>query len=61
MSPAEAHQINHANHRDLVERIKVFNRVEVTRVARNEPAHRYKSITSQQSVELTNMLNPLLS
>ncbi|MDY6140326.1 MAG: hypothetical protein SPI79_18315 [Escherichia coli] len=55
MSPTEAHQINQANHRDLADRIKVFNRVEVSR---NEPAHRYKSITSQQSVELTNMLIP---
>ncbi|ENY6922492.1 hypothetical protein ACF0IX_003521 [Escherichia coli] len=55
MSPVEAHQINQANHRDLADRIKVFNRVEVSR---NEPAHRYKSITSQQSVELTNMLIP---
>lgn len=53
MSPVEAHQSNQANHRDLADRIKVFNRVEVSR---NEPAHRYKSITSQQSVELTNML-----
>ena len=55
MSPVEAHQINQANHRDLADRIKVFNRVDVSR---NEPAHRYKSITSQQSVELTNMLIP---
>lgn len=55
MSPVEAHQSNQANHRDLADRIKVFNRVEVSR---NEPAHRYKSITSQQSVELTNMLIP---
>lgn len=55
MSPTEAHQINQANHRDLAARIKVFNRVEVSR---NEPAHRYKSITSQQSIELTNMLIP---
>lgn len=27
-------------------------------MSRNEPAHRYKSITSQQSIELTNMLIP---
>ncbi len=54
MSPTEAHQINQANHRDLAARIKVFNRVEVSR---NEPAHRYKSITSQQSIELTNMFS----
>lgn len=31
MSPTEAHQINQANHRDLADRIKVFNRVEVSR------------------------------
>ena len=31
MSPVEAHQINQANHRDLADRIKVFNRVDVSR------------------------------
>ncbi|HBQ9217256.1 MULTISPECIES: integrase [Enterobacteriaceae] len=55
MSPVEAHRINQMNRRDLADRIKVFNKVEVSR---NEPAYRYKSITGQQSVELTNMLIP---
>lgn len=55
MSPVDAHRLNQANRRDLADRIKVFSKVEVSR---NEPAHRYKSLTSQQSVELTNMLIP---
>ncbi|MHA2938937.1 site-specific integrase [Vibrio sp. RC27] len=55
LSPIEAHKIHETNRRDLADRIKVFSKVEVSR---NEPAHRFKSITEKQSVELTNMLIP---
>ncbi|MCG9561134.1 site-specific integrase [Vibrio chagasii] len=55
MSPMEAHQINKANKEDLADAIKNFNKIEVSQ---NEPAHRYKSITEKQSIELMNMLIP---
>lgn len=55
MSPMEAHKIYDANVVTLADRIKVLNKVEVSK---NEPAHRYKSVTEQQSIELTNMLIP---
>ncbi|GAD91228.1 hypothetical protein VHA01S_076_00010 [Vibrio halioticoli NBRC 102217] len=55
MSPTEAHQMNKANKEDLAYAIKNFNKIEVSQT---EPAHRYKSITEKQSIELTNMLIP---
>ncbi len=55
MSPTEAHQIYDVNVITLADRIKVFNKV---KVSKSEPAHRYKSVTEQQSIELTNMLIP---
>lgn len=55
MSPIEAHQISKANKDNLAYAINTFNKIEVSQ---NEPAHRYKSITEKQSIELTNMLIP---
>ncbi|ELB7642944.1 site-specific integrase [Vibrio vulnificus] len=55
MSPMEAHQISKANKEDLAYAINNFNKIEVSQ---NEPAHRYKSITEKQSIELMNMLIP---
>ncbi|WP_348236151.1 site-specific integrase [Vibrio parahaemolyticus] len=55
MSPVEAHEINNANRKDLDEKLKSFNSIEVSK---NEPASRYKSITEQQNIELNNMLIP---
>ncbi|EII3441095.1 site-specific integrase [Vibrio parahaemolyticus] len=55
MSPMEAHKIYDANVVTLADKIKVLNKVEVSKI---EPAHRYKSVTEQQSIELTNMLIP---
>lgn len=55
MSPSEAHKIHGANLSNLKDKVKVFDKVEVSQ---DEPASRYKSITEQQSIELTNMLIP---
>ncbi|MEZ9796276.1 site-specific integrase [Vibrio cyclitrophicus] len=55
LSPLEAHEVNTANHQDLVEKLKSFSRLEVSQ---NEPASRFKSITEQQSIKLNNMLIP---
>ncbi|WP_246851140.1 site-specific integrase [Vibrio crassostreae] len=55
MSPMEAHQISKANKENLAYAINNFNKIEVSQ---NEPAHRYKSITEKQSIELMNMLIP---
>lgn len=58
LSPMEAHEINKANKEDLAYFIKKFNQI---KVSQNEPAHRYKSITEKQSIELMNMLIPSTS
>ncbi|MCD9474232.1 site-specific integrase [Photobacterium phosphoreum] len=55
MSPMEAHQISKANKENLAYAINNFNKI---KVSQNEPAHRYKSITEMQSIELMNMLIP---
>ncbi len=59
MSPMEAHEVFKINNSSLDYTIKSFNKIEVSR---NEPSHRYKSITEKQSekqsIELTNMLLP---
>ncbi|BAX55325.1 hypothetical protein PDPUS_2_00739 [Photobacterium damselae subsp. piscicida] len=55
MSPMEAHQNSKANKENLAYVMKNFNQIEISQ---NEPAHRYKSITEKQSIELMNMLIP---
>ncbi|PTP74934.1 site-specific integrase [Vibrio splendidus] len=55
MSLTEAHKISTENRRCLDEKLKCFNRLEVSN---SQPASRYKSITEQQTVELNNMIIP---
>ncbi|WP_274009310.1 hypothetical protein [Vibrio parahaemolyticus] len=55
MSPSEAHKIHEANCLNLKDKIKIFNKIEVSK---KEPASRYKSITDSQNIELNNMLIP---
>ncbi|MGL1289592.1 site-specific integrase [Vibrio parahaemolyticus] len=55
MSLTDAHNIHQSNDSNLTHEIKTFDK---TKVSQNEPAHRYKSLEEQQSIELTNMLLP---
>ncbi|WP_261886148.1 site-specific integrase [Vibrio pomeroyi] len=55
VSPVRAHEITTENSKQLDEKLRTFNRIEVSK---NEPANRYKSISEQQNIELNNMLIP---
>ncbi|EPH6501613.1 integrase [Vibrio vulnificus] len=55
MSPADASNSHLSNESNLKHKIKTFDK---TKVSQNEPAHSYKSLEAQQSIELTNMLLP---
>ncbi|WP_318517113.1 site-specific integrase [Photobacterium leiognathi] len=55
MSVIEAHEISKINDGHLADMLKTFNKIEVSQ---NKPAHRYKSLSEMQHIELNNMLIP---
>ncbi|WP_318492725.1 site-specific integrase [Photobacterium leiognathi] len=55
LMPHDAHMFNKANLENLTYMLNTFNNIEVLQ---NAPAHRYKSISEMQNVELMNMLIP---